>query len=117
MDLEAVREIAMALPEVTEEPHFEMTSWRIRKRLFATAAPSGERIHVFVDEDEVRASVAENGTAFEELRWGKRLAGLRVNLAEADPETVKALLAEAWLRKAPKRLAAEFERCESAGSE
>ena len=64
---------------------------------------------MFVDEDEVRASVAEDGTAFEELWWGKRLAGLRVNLATADPERVKALLAEAWLRKAPKRLAAEIE--------
>jgi hypothetical protein len=109
VDLTAVRQLALALPQVTEEPHFEMTSWRVHKRLFATAPPDGDRLHVFVDEDEVRASVAEDPAAFEELWWGKRLSGLRVNLAAADPARVEELLTEAWLRKAPKRLAAEFQ--------
>src|SRR5687768_10617050 len=30
------RSWAMAFPEVTEEPHFEKTSFRIRKKIFAT---------------------------------------------------------------------------------
>ncbi len=109
MELEAVRLLALALPEVTEEPHFEMTSWRIRNRLFATAPPEGDRLHVFVDEGEVVAAVAEDPAAFEELWWGKRLSGVRVNLAEADAGRVQDLLAEAWLRKAPKRLATKFQ--------
>jgi hypothetical protein len=108
VELEAVRVLALQLPEVTEEPHFDMTSWRVAKKLFATAPPAGDRLHIFVDEDEVRASVAEDAVVFEELWWGKRLSGLRVNLADADPERVRVLLVEAWLRKAPKRLAAGF---------
>jgi hypothetical protein len=109
VDLKVARRLALALPEVTEEPHFDMTSWRVHKRLFATAPPEGDRLHVFVDEDEVRAAVGADPVAFEELWWGKRLSGLRVNLAQADPARVEELLAEAWLRKAPKRLAAEFQ--------
>jgi hypothetical protein len=108
VDLDAVRLLALALPEVTEEPHFEMTSWRVNKRVIATAPPEGGRLHVFVDEDEVRASVADDPATFEELWWGKRLSGVAVNLAGADSERVKALLTEAWLRKAPKRLVHQF---------
>jgi len=115
MTLDEVRALALALPEATEAPHFDMTSWRVRGKLFATAPPAGDRLHVFVGEDEVRASVAEDPGAFEELWWGKRLSGLRVNLAAADPRRVQELLAEAWLRKAPKKLAADYERPDEGG--
>ena len=60
MEFEAVRRLVLALPEVTEEPHFEMISWRIRNGLFATAPPEQDRVHIFVDVNEVRASVAED---------------------------------------------------------
>jgi len=108
MTLDEVRALALALPEATEEPHFDMTSWRVRGKLFATAPPSGDRLHVFVGEDDVSASVAEDAGVFEALWWGQRLSGLRVNLAVADPERIQELLAEAWLRKAPKKLATAF---------
>jgi len=32
------RRLAMSLPEVTEEPHFEYTSFRVRGKIFALAA-------------------------------------------------------------------------------
>jgi hypothetical protein len=51
-------------------------------------------------------SVAEDPEAFEELWWGRRLSGLRVHLGSADPIRVEELLTEAWLRKAPRKLAA-----------
>jgi len=35
---------------------------------------------VFVDEQEIAASVAENPEAFEPLRWGQRVRGLRIDL-------------------------------------
>ena len=77
MDLEAARRIALSLPEATEEPHFDATSFRIRGKIFATAPPHGEHINVFVDESETAASVAEDPAAFEEVWWGKKLAGAR----------------------------------------
>ena len=74
------RAFALSLPAVTEEPHFEMTSFRVRGKIFATAPPGGEYLHVFVDEEEITASVAENPAAFEPLRWGERIRGLRAEV-------------------------------------
>jgi hypothetical protein len=108
-----VRRFALSLPEATEQPHFDMTSFRVRGKIFATASPSGEHLHVFVDEHDVHASVAEDPVAFEELWWGHKLSGLRVNLRVAKADAVLELLEDAWRRKAPKRIAAEFERTRS----
>ena len=75
-----------------------------RWMIFATAPPDGEILHVFFDELDSHVAVAENPRAFEELWWGKRLSGVRVNLRAADSKRVFHLLEEAWRRKAPKRL-------------
>jgi hypothetical protein len=103
MTLDEVRRFALSLPEATEQPHFDYTSFRVGK-IFATAPPDGQHLHVFVDETETKALVAENADVFSELWWGKRLLGVRVRLLDADPELVCELLEEAWRRKAPKRL-------------
>ena len=102
MELDEARRFALSLPETTEEPHFEMSSFRVRGRIFATVPTDGEHLHVFVDERETLASVAENPRVFEELWWGKRLAGVRVNLPIADSRSVIELLEDSWRRKAPK---------------
>jgi len=86
-----------------------MTSFRVRGKIFATVTPDEERLHVFVDEPEIAASVAEDPAAFEPLLWGKAVRGLRVLLSAAPPGRVEELLAEAWRRKAPKRLTAEYD--------
>jgi hypothetical protein len=109
MDLNEARALAMSLPEVVEQPHFDMASWRIRGKIFATGPADGQFLHIFVDELEAKASVADDPAAFEELWWGKKLSGLRVILHHADAERVFELLEEAWRRKAPKRLAAEYD--------
>lgn len=34
--IEHLRQISLSFPETTEEPHFEKTSFRVRKKIFAT---------------------------------------------------------------------------------
>jgi hypothetical protein len=106
MKLEAARRLALALPEATEEPHFEYTSFRVRGKIFATAPPSGEFVHVFVDDDEREMTLELHADCVEKLWWGKKVLGVRVTLAKAPAALVKALLANAWRRKAPKGLLA-----------
>jgi len=113
-DLSQARAFALSLPGTSEEPHFDMTSFRVNGRIFATAPPDESRLHIFVDENEIAATVAaETGAgglaAFEPLLWGKQVRGLRVLLAAAPDERVRELLIDAWRRKASKRLVAEFD--------
>ena len=106
MTLQQARKFALSLPEATEEPHFEFTSFRIGGKIFATAPPESEFLHVFVPE-EIREAALDGGSDFlEELRWGERVIGLRVLLPAAKLADVRKLLAQAWAHKAPKRLRA-----------
>jgi hypothetical protein len=104
-----VRKFALSLPETTEEPHFDMASFRVRGKIFATVPAEQRHVHIFVDESETRAYAAEDPDAFEELWWGKKLTGVRVTLRTATKPRVTELLTESWRRKAPKKLVAEFD--------
>jgi hypothetical protein len=101
--LAQARKLALALPEVTEEPHHDLSSFRVKGKIFATV-PDDTHLRVMVDETEVRAAVADNPEACQECHWGKRLACVEVNLPRAGPDLVEELLTDAWIRKAPKKL-------------
>lgn len=109
MTLNEVRRMALSLPEATEEPHFHYTSFRIRGKIFATAPPDGEYLHVFVADRQRDAALASEPDFLEELRWGRQVKGLRVLLPAARPDVVGKLLAQAWSAKAPKRLLASMQ--------
>ena len=102
-----VRALALALPEVTEAPHHDRTSFRVRGKIFASLPPDGASVNVLLDEDEARAVAADGGV--ELLPWGRSIAGVRVDLAGADADLLAELLEDAWRRRAPKALVSERE--------
>ena len=102
--LDAVRTLALALPEATEAPHFAYTSFRVRGKIFATAPPAGDALNVFVDDAQRDAALALHPDCIETLFWGQRVAGVRVLLAKASTAIVRDLLLQSWRRKAPKAL-------------
>jgi hypothetical protein len=104
MNVREVRRLAMSLPEATEEPHFDRSSFRVRGKIFATVAPDSASINVFVDDAMREMMTTVDPKAYETLWWGKKIAGLQVRLATAKSRDVKALLRAAWERKAPKKL-------------
>lgn len=106
MNLEAARRIALALPEVTEEPHFASTSFRVKGKIIATAPPEGAYLHVFVADELRDPALAMYPGFIENLYWGGKIRGLRIRLAKARAPVVAELLQQAWLRRAPKALAA-----------
>lgn len=105
MKLAEVRKIALSLPETTEEPHFNYSSFRVGGKIFATVPPEGEYVHVFVGEELREQALALEPAFIEKLHWGKRVVGLRLTLGKAKPAVVARLLSQAWSGKAPKRLA------------
>ena len=109
-----VRELALALPEAVEVPHWGKPSFRVRKKIFATV---GEYdgiavLKIPVDEQEVLLEAAPD--AFELNAWSKQgWIGARLDIV--DPEMFEELLESAWRRIAPKRAikALEERRAES----
>lgn len=104
MRIAQVRGFALSLPEVTEEPHFQSSSFRIRGKIIATIPPGDAFLHVFVSDEERDLALAMEPGYVEKLQWGERVAGVRITLAKAKPGMVKRLLTQAWMRKAPKSL-------------
>lgn len=102
MKLNQVRRHAMSLPEVTEEPHHSLSSFRVRGRIFATFPPDEEHLHVFVTEVEREQALAFYPEFLEKLLWGGKVVGLRVTLPSARPEVVNELIGKAWAHKAPR---------------
>ena len=106
VNAEAVRRLALALPEATEEPHFERTSFRVKGKIFATVAPDGSSMNVFVDDEQREIMCRVDPKAYETLMWGKT-GYLCVHLGKAKARDVETLLRSAWERKAPKKLVAQ----------
>jgi hypothetical protein len=101
MTLSQVRAYALTLPDATEEPHFDRTSFRVRGKIFATARLKEPHIHIFVNELECDRAITLHPEHIEKLWWGKKVVGLLVRLERAPPAAVKQLLLNAWLVKAP----------------
>jgi hypothetical protein len=106
MKLAAVRKYAMSLPEVTEEPHFHFSSFRVRGKLLVTVPPEQTHIHVFVGDSEREPALALHREFIEKLCWAGKVRGLRISLDTAAPAVVKSLVRAAWEAKAPKSLLA-----------
>ncbi len=98
-----VRALALALPEAVEQDHHGMPSFRVAGKIFATL-PDDRHVRVMAAEGDILAAVAEDPAACSEFWWGSRLACVVVRLAVADPRLVEELLADAWARRAPRRL-------------
>lgn len=107
MKLSAVRTFALLLPEVTEQPHFDFGSFRVRGKIFVTLPPDEEHIHVFAPEAYREQAFAMYPEWAEKLLWGGKVVGVRIALASAPAAAVKALIKHAWEHKAPKALLAQ----------
>ncbi len=88
------RALALSFDGATERDHHGFPSFRTPRRVFATL-PDEDHLRVMLPEEEVAAAVAEWPWC-EEQWWGKRLAAVRVVLADCDPAVVAELLADAW---------------------
>lgn len=92
MNLAQIRRHALSLPEVTEAPHFNYLSFRVRGKIFVTVPPEGQHIHVFVGDEQREPALAAHPEFIEKLIWGAKVVGVRVTLADAESSVVKKLV-------------------------
>jgi hypothetical protein len=103
--VDRVRELALQLPEATEQDHHGRPSFRVGK-IFATVWDE-RHLNVMLDRDGILTAVQSCPDVCSEFHWGKRLAAVHVDLDAADDALVSDLLADAWQHKAPARLLRE----------
>jgi hypothetical protein len=102
LKLNSVRKHAMSLDAVTEEPHHNYSSFRVRGKIFVTI-PLGEQfIHVFVGEEDREPALALYPEFIDKLLWGGKVVGLRVTLESARPTVVKLLVSKAYQTRVQK---------------
>jgi DNA-binding NarL/FixJ family response regulator len=82
----------------------------LKGKIFLTVPPDRQHIHVMLDEQQRLLTLATAPRGMEALHWGKQILGIRIDLHRADPAEVMRLVETAWRYRAPKRLAAAFDR-------
>jgi hypothetical protein len=118
-----VRQIAMALPEVSEVPLHGDAAWKVRGRLFVWArplrpsdraalgddAPAGPILGARTPDEGVKSALMQSdpGVYFTTPHFDGSPVVL-VRLHEIDQSELEELVTEAWLVRAPKRLARSF---------
>ncbi|MXO03716.1 MmcQ/YjbR family DNA-binding protein [Flavobacterium sp. HBTb2-11-1] len=85
--IENFRKLALSFPNATEEPHFEKTSFRVKKKIFATF--DGKNNHAVLKLNEIDQSVfcASSEKIFYPIpnKWGKQ-GWTIVELSRVRPE-------------------------------
>lgn len=104
MTADDFRAMALAFPDAHEAPHFERTSFRIGKKIFATLAMDGLTGMVRVAPlDRLEALIAAFPAAFFSFGgWTTKFCSLGVTLAAVEPDMLRALMAESYAHAAPK---------------
>ena len=122
-DWDDVRRIALALPEVSEEPLHGLISWRVRGKLFVwerplrksdlralgDAAPDGAILGARVEHLGVReALIADDPEVFFTIPHFEGYPAVLVLIEPIALDVLEEVIVEAWLARAPKRLAREY---------
>ncbi len=106
-----VREIALALPEVTEDQWYRTPAFKVAGKGFLRLRTEAEgRLVVFVaDLGEKEALLAANPQAYYTTPHYDDYPIILVNLAEVDLRELRELIIESWRIKAPIKLRKSFD--------
>ncbi|MDR7369300.1 MmcQ/YjbR family DNA-binding protein [Flavobacterium aquidurense] len=87
VSIETFRKLALSFPETTEEPHFEKTSFRIKKKIFATFDEKNDRAFLKLNEIDQSVFCASSEMIFYPIpnKWGKQ-GWTIVELSKVRPE-------------------------------
>ncbi len=107
VDRDAVRRLALALPEATEADHHGIPSFRVGKSIFCTIHLAQPRAMMKLDpEDQHNLAEAHPGVVEPVAGYWGRKGSTFVWLERADEALIALLLELAWTQVAPKRLQA-----------
>lgn len=107
IEIEKFRQMALAYPEAKEQPHFEKTSFRVAKKIFATLDISNGLVCLKLSEIDQDVFCSFDKTIIYPVpnKWGLQGWTL-VNLANIKEEMLADVLTTAYCEVAPKKWSA-----------
>lgn len=114
VSIHTFRKLALSFPEATEEPHFEKTSFRVKKKIFATYDELTNRACIKLSENDQQVfSIADKTIIFPvDNKWGKQGWTL-IEMKKVHKDLFRDALTTAYCEVAPKKLANEVRPPES----
>src|SRR5437660_567646 len=102
------RNLALSLPEASEDAHMGHPDFRVRGKIFATLGPDEDWGMVKLTLEQQASLIRTEPNVYQPASgaWGRRGCTI-VRLAGADLATVREALIAAWRNTAPKRLVQE----------
>lgn len=93
----AFRKLALALPDASEAPHFELTSFRAGGKIFSTLSEKDARAMVKLTPEQQEIMTAAEPEMFERIpnAWGDKGATW-LYLKHADRQAAESALRTAW---------------------
>lgn len=109
ISIESFRKIALEFEEAEEQPHFEKTSFRVNKKIFATLDVKLKSVVIKLSEIKQSVFGAFDKTIIYPVNgtWGKQ-GWTIVELTKVKKEILKDVLTTSYCNVAPKRLS---EKC------
>jgi predicted DNA-binding protein (MmcQ/YjbR family) len=106
VSIDTFRKLALSFPEATEEPHFEKTSFKVKKKIFATYDDPKKRACIKLSEiDQDVFSSSGKAIIFPvDNKWGKQGWTL-IEMNKVRKELFIDALTTAYCEVAPKKLA------------
>jgi predicted DNA-binding protein (MmcQ/YjbR family) len=104
--IDTLRNLALSFPETTEESHFEKTSFRVKKKIFATYDDINKRACIKLSEiDQDVFSSADKTIIFPvDNKWGKQ-GWTFIEMKKVHKDLFVDALTTAYCEVAPKKLA------------
>jgi hypothetical protein len=122
--LDDVRRLALAMPEAEESTSYGWTTWVVRGKLFVWERPLGKKDRAdlgdtapdepifaarVADEGVKDALVADDPDVFFTIPHFKGYSAVLFQLERISVDVLKEVIADAWLSRAPKKLAATYD--------
>lgn len=105
ISFESFQQLALSYPEASEEPHFEKTSFRVKKKIFATYDSINHLACIKLSEiDQDVFTSADRSVIYPvDNKWGKQGWTL-INLEKVNQDLFIDALTTAYCEVAPKKL-------------
>ena len=102
----SLKKIALSFPEATEEPHFEKTSFRVRKKIFATynAETKQACLKLSSTDQDIFSLAAKDIIYPVKNKWGTQ-GWTMVETQKVDEDLFKDAILNAYCNVAPRALA------------